>query len=140
MPFRAQHAITFCQARRRIGKVADAKHHSHRIKTLLGMRQAVCIPDAEIHAVRRRGCSQALPAYAQHGVAEIDPNQACSRGAALCQLRHDAAGATGHIQDRLGRMACHALRQTPAPDLVQTGTDHCVGQVVTRRDAAKHAA
>ena len=73
MPCRAQHAITFCQARRRIGKVADTKHHGNHIKTLLGIRQAVCIPDAEMHAVRRCGCGQALPAYAQHGLGEIDP-------------------------------------------------------------------
>jgi hypothetical protein len=104
------------------------------------MRQAVSIPDAETHTVRWRGRGQTLLAYTQHGLGEINANQACSRGAASCQLRHDARGATGHIQDRPGRMVCHALRQTPAPDLIQTGTNDRVGQVVMQRNAAKHAA
>jgi hypothetical protein len=82
------------------------------------MRQVVRIPNAEMQAVRWRSRGQTLPAYVQHGLSEIDPYQACHRGAAPCQLRHDTPGATGHIQDRLGRMACHALRQTPAPDLI----------------------
>ena len=136
----AQDAITFGQADHGMGKVAHTKHHGDHIKTLLGMWQAMRIPDAELHAVRRCSSGQTLPAYVQHGLGEIDPNQTCARGAAPGYLRHDAPGATGDIQDHLGSVTCHALPQAPAPDTIQTGANDRVRQVVTLRNATKHAA
>jgi hypothetical protein len=76
----------------------------------------------------------------QHGLGEIDPNQPGARGAAPGYLRHDAPGATGDIQDHPGSVTCRALPQTPAPDTIQTGANDRVRQVVTLRNAAKHAA
>jgi hypothetical protein len=104
------------------------------------MWQAMRIADAELHAVRRCSSGQTLPAYVQHGLGEIDPNQTCARGAAPGYLRHDTPGATGDIQDHLSPVTYHALPQTPAPDTIQTGANDSVGQVVTLRNATKHPA
>src|SRR5262245_22692204 len=98
------------------------------------------IPDAELHTVRWGSRGQALPAYVQHGLGEIDPNQTCARRTAPCYLRHDAPGTTGDIQDHLRLVTCHALPQTPAPDTIKTGADDRVSQVVTPRNATKHPA
>jgi hypothetical protein len=98
------------------------------------------IPNAEVHAVCRGSRGQALSAYVQHGLGEIDPNQTGTRGAAPGDLCHDATGTTGDIQDHLRPVPCHALPQTPAPDTIQTGANNRVRQIVTLRNATEHAA
>ena len=86
----------------------------------------------------RRG--QASLPYVQHGRSKIDPDQVRRRRAVTPHLHHDSSSPTGHIEDRLGRMACHPSGQTPAPVLIQASANDRVGQIVALSNAAKHAA
>jgi hypothetical protein len=87
---------------------------------------------------RQPALRRLLSRPSQHRAGEINAEHA--RGAARSAGRSDRniAGAGAHVKQRFTSRKSQRLNRTPPPVAIETGREHAVQQIVTRRNRVEH--